>query len=291
MPNHRRRWLVSAAAILAVVAWVALRARSHDEQLPHRASTADYLPGVAADVYLPSPTTRAPVVVLIPGGSWQTANRSGLGPLAETLAEHGMVVVNATYRAVKSGVRFPVPVADVVCAIDFAADRARQAGISAGPIVVLGHSSGAHLAALAALRGPHFRRDCPYPPAQVSGLVGLSGTYEVTQLQYLAQPLFGVAAGTDPALWHDGDPMDWVKERTAPPAMPVLLAHGAADDLLSPTFTEVFARALQGAGHPVQLEIVPGANHQTIYTPRVIANTVITWIDTFPSERPTSGTP
>jgi hypothetical protein len=53
-------------------------------------------------------------------------------PLVETLAAPGMVVVNATYRAVKSGVRFPVPVADVVCAIDFAADRARQAGISAG---------------------------------------------------------------------------------------------------------------------------------------------------------------
>jgi acetyl esterase/lipase len=282
MANNRTRYAVAAVVMLVLVAWIALQARSRDAPLPHRASTTDYLPGVAADVYLPSPTTRAPVVVLIPGGSWQTANRSGLGPLAEGLAAHGMVVVNATYRAVKSGVRFPGPVADVVCAIDFAADRARQAGISAGPIIVLGHSSGAHLAALAALRGPHFRKDCPYPPAQVSGLIGLSGTYEVTQLQDLAQPLFGVPAGAAPALWHDGDPMGWVKERTAPPALPVLLAHGAADDLLSPTFTEVFAQALKDAGHPVQLEIVPGANHQSIYTPRVIANTVITWIGTLP---------
>jgi acetyl esterase/lipase len=275
--------VITAVALLVVgVAWVGLRSRSHSDPLPHYVDTTDYLPGVEADLYLPSATTDAPVVVLIPGGAWLTANRSGLSPLAETLAAHGMVVLNATYRAVKSGVRFPVPVSDIVCAIDFAAYRAVEADIAAGPVVVLGHSSGAHLAALAALRGPHFSSNCPYPPVQVNGLIGLSGIYELVHVQDLAEPLFGVTMASDRELWHQGNPTEWVTERTAPPALPVLLAHGAADDLLSPTFTEEFAYDLKAAGHPVQVNIIPGANHQTIYRPKVIAARVIAWIDSLP---------
>jgi acetyl esterase/lipase len=169
MRTHRWRWsAVGAAVVLLVAGWIALCPGGSSDP----ASTETYLPGVAADVHLPpSRAGRTAVVVLIPGGGWRTADRRGFGPFAETLASHGMVAMNATYRAADSGARFPVPVGDVVCAVDFAADRARRAGFSPGPVIVLGHSSGSHLAALAALAGAHFRTDCPYPPVRVDGLL------------------------------------------------------------------------------------------------------------------------
>lgn len=281
MSNHRWRWLASAAALLVAVAvFVVHQARTHDKPLPRFVSTSDYLPRVAADLYLPIAKARAPVVVLVPGGSWLSADRKGLGPLADDLAAHGVVAVNATYRAVNAGVRFPVPVADIVCAVDFAADRARRAGFVGGPVVVLGHSSGAHLAALAALRAARFRHDCSYPTARIDGFIGLAGPYDITKLADVAQPLFGSTAAANPTLWKEGNPTEWVNERTAAPALSVLLAHGLADHVVSPWFSQTFSEDLKDAGHRVQLSMVSGASHVTIFTPKVIASTVIGWLDT-----------
>jgi dipeptidyl aminopeptidase/acylaminoacyl peptidase len=69
--------------------------------------------------------------------------------------------------------------------------------------------------------------------------------------------------------------MTWLTSRRD---LPVLLAHGASDDLVSPTFTRTFAEGLEAAGHPVELKLVPEANHQDIYQPAVIADPVIAWI-------------
>jgi acetyl esterase/lipase len=243
--------------------------------LPHLAGTQDYLPGRAADVFLPEGATRAPVVVLIPGGGWASADPSGLRPLADELAAHGMVAITATYRAADVGARFPQPVADVVCAADFAAARSRAAGIEPGPVVLLGHSAGAHLAALAALAPDRFRTGCPYPPADADGLVGLAGPYDVLAVPALAEPLFGVPLAGHRTLWRGGDPLTLVGNR---PRLPVLLAHGAEDDLVPPSLTTAFADRLRGAGHRVRVEMVPGADHGSIYRPAVIAPLLTGWL-------------
>jgi acetyl esterase/lipase len=174
-------------------------------------------------------------------------------------------------------VLFPQPVADIVCAVDYAADRARRAGYRAAPLVVLGHSSGAHLASLAALAGTHFRERCPYPPAQPDGLVGLAGPYDITAFSEGVRSLFGASQVQAPAAWHEGSPYTWVRSR---PGLAVLLAAGDHDDLVAPGFSMAFAAALRAAGHRVRLDIVPGATHFDIYTPGVIASTVAAWIAT-----------
>lgn len=71
-----------------------------------------------------------------------------------------------------------------------------------------------------------------------------------------------------------------MNERTAAPALSVLLAHGSADHDVSPWFSQTFAEELKDAGHRVQLSIVSGASHGTIYTSKVIASTVMGWLDT-----------
>ena len=44
-------------------------------------------------------------------------------------------------------------------------------------------------------------------------------------------------------------------------APPVLLMHGAADDLVPPAQSIRLAEALRAAGAAVELELVPGATH------------------------------
>jgi acetyl esterase/lipase len=231
---------------------------------------------VAADVHVPASGEPQAVVVLVPGGAWLTADGRGLMPLAERLAAAGQLVVNATYRAAAGGARFPVEVEDVVCAIAFAAAGAGTGIEPDAPVIVLGHSSGAHLAALAALAGRSFAGSCPWPSADVDAFAGLAGIYDVTQVPAIAEPLFGVPLRDAPDRWRNGNPFTWVRRR---PAMAVFLAHGDADDLVPASSTVRFAAALEGAGHAVQVVIVPGADHHDIYSAELIAPRLLAWID------------
>ena len=291
MAGTRRRWLavaVVAALVVAVAGLAWVWSRPGAPRTHHFAGTADYLPGVAADLYLPSDSARpaataTPLVVMVPGGGWQSADRRGLGPLADTLAGRGMVVVNATYRAADSRARFPQPVTDISCSVDYAVARARQAGYPPGPVVLLGHSSGAQLASLAALGPTHFRGRCAYPTVQADGFIGLSGPYDIAKVSDLAYPLFDASPTEAAAAWREGNPFTWVHARTGDHPLRVLLAAGDSDSLVSPTFSTTFAAALRQAGHPVQLTIVPGATHASIYQPKVIATTIESWIAAWPA--------
>ncbi|HEX2705332.1 MAG TPA: alpha/beta hydrolase [Candidatus Lustribacter sp.] len=254
--------------------------------LQHLVATRDYLPGLAADLYLPDLVRVAPVVVMVPGGAWVAADRSGLGPLAERLAADGIVVVNATHRPARDGVRFPEPLQDVLCSVGFAVRQAVTAGIEPGPVVVLGHSSGAHLAALAALAPDRFRGACPYPDMLGDALVGLGGVYDVSELAEVAEPLFGVGPEDDPTAWRDGNPMTWVRQR---PSLPVFLGYGDADPLAPAPFTRAFAGALQAGGHPVHVEVVAGADHPGMYDSAYVAEALRAWIAALPAPTTRAG--
>ncbi len=265
---------------IALLVGCGLTADAPPDQPPYHVVSQDYLPGVQADVYLPDGVSAAPVVVLVPGGAWLTADRTGLTPLAKRLAGEGIVAVNTTHRAVNAGARFPQPVSDVLCSIDFAAHRAAQAGIAPTLIVVLGHSSGAHLAALAALGGDSFRTpSCSYPPVQVDGLVGLAGPYDVLSLPGLAEPLFGTSPGQDPTTWRLGNPIAWAGQGAHRSTLHVLLAHGTADTDLSATFTTQFADVLRTNGYDISLDMVDGATHQSLYAAPVIGPHLVSWLD------------
>jgi acetyl esterase/lipase len=215
-----------------------------------------------------------PVVVLVPGGSWETADPSGLEPLAAALAGAGVVAVPVTVRAAVDGVVYPAPVEDVLCALADAAATARAAGITPGPLVLLGHSSGAHLAATAALGGERVTPGCAAPPVRPDALVGLAGPYDVRRAADAAEALFGVPLRSARARWDAGNP---VLLAAAHPAMPVLLLHGGADDVVATSFTTSFAAALRRGGHPTTVEILPGAGHADLYAPAV-APRVSAWL-------------
>jgi acetyl esterase/lipase len=228
----------------------------------------EYLPGLSATVDLVD-GARA-VVVVVPGGAWtQIWDPPGFRPLAEALVDAGYAVVQVTYRTAETGEHYPAPLQDVECAAAYAADQ-----VPGVPVVLLGHSAGAHLSVLAGLRGESVE-GCPYAAHPADAVVGLAGPYDVEQLGDLAENLFGVPEHQDRDLWHEGNPMSWVDER---PELPFLLAHGTADSL-PVSFTRSMAEALEGAGHPVALEVLDGREHNDMYQADVVADMIVDWLD------------
>jgi acetyl esterase/lipase len=245
-------------------------------------TAAQFLPGLSATVLAPDgPPSSTPLVVLVPGGGWTSADPTGLLPLAAALARDGTVAATLTYRTSSDGSYFPEPVQDVACGVAFAAEAAREAGHPPSQVVVFGHSAGAQLAALVALAPDQFAGDdCPYPPVEPDALVGLAGPYDVTQVPEAAASLFGPQR-PDSADWDAGSPVVLAGER---PGLDVLLIHGREDTLVPPAATDQFALRLQQAGHDTQVVYVDGADHGSIYSAEVAGPIVAAWLGLVPSE-------
>ena len=235
----------------------------------------EYLPGLAAYPHVPDGVDRAPVVVMVPGGSWASADPTGYAGLAESLADVGIVAVPVTIRAGQDGVTYPVPVEDVLCALADGAATAREAGVEPTAVVLLGHSSGAHLSAVAALAPDTVAPECEDPLVEAGALVGLAGPYDIRDVSGMAETLFGVPLAEDPQAWGQANPVLLADRR---PDLPVLLLHGEADDVVPVNATRAFAAALEGGGHTTTVEVVPGADHASIYGAEVAGPLVADWV-------------
>lgn len=165
-----------------------------------------------------------------------------------------------------------------MCGVEEAVGEANATGLSTSAVLVLGHSSGGQLAALAALQPERYRGRCPDAPAP-DGLVGLAGTYDLRLVPDLAQSLIGSAPGDAPEIWREANPVLVADRR---PQVPALLLHGADDRLVPTRFTTGFADALRRGGHPVEVGIVPGHDHHSIYRPEAVGGRVVSWIRSLP---------
>lgn len=280
--ERRRVWTLALALTTGLVFLTALTACGSDEEpatieaTGAVVTTIEYADGLTEDLYLPERTPqRVPLVVLVPGGSWQTADPSGLAALALRLADDGIAAAPTHLRAAQDGVTYPVPVEDVLCAVAAAVGQMRAAGAHPSLVAVLGHSSGAHLAALAVLAYDDYEPQCSAPAVEPDALIGLSGPYDISRVPDLAEALLGSAPEDDPAGWAAADP---VQRATLRPHVPVLLLHGGADEVVPLDFTTQFARALEDGGHPTTVRIVPDADHLGIIGADVAGGPILDWL-------------
>ncbi len=237
--------------------------------------TEPFLEDLEATLVLPADTSgEVPLVVLVPGGGWFTADLEGLPELADELAARGAAVVTIIYRTSDSGEYFPVPVEDVACGFAYAVDATR--GLDVSQAVLGGHSSGANMAALVALGPDVFASsECPYESAAPDSFIGISGPYDITEaFPAVAEAFFGPDR-TDPATWDEGNPTAYADQR---PEVPALLVHGTADEMVPITFTEDFAAALTDGGHEVTTDYSEGADHFSVLDPAVAGPVIATWL-------------
>lgn len=204
------------------------------------------------DVYVPEqlPPGGAPVVVFWHGGGWIDGDRARYRFVGATLADAGYVVVLPDYR-LHPEVRFPAFVDDAALALKWVHDNAARFGGDAGKLFVMGHSAGAHQAALLAL-DPRYLDAVGGDRRWIRGLIGLSGPYALVPDTDLLRSIF--AAPATPADWQAVAHVDGA----APPA---LLAHGESDGIVWIAHSEALATALRAAGVDVTLRRYAHRNH------------------------------
>ena len=99
------------------------------------------------DVYAPAAGNDLPVILWIHGGGWRRGDKASVQLKPAAFVERGFLFVSTTYRFVPD-VTVGEMTGDVARAIRWVHDHAAEYGGDGKRIIVMGHSAGAHLAAL-----------------------------------------------------------------------------------------------------------------------------------------------
>jgi acetyl esterase/lipase len=209
------------------------------------------LPRQRLDVYVPDGLAGpAPVVVFFYGGRWEAGNKGEFRFVGQALAARGLIAAIPDYRRYPE-VRFPAFVADGAAAVAWVRNNIAGLGGDPGSLHLMGHSAGAHIAALLAL-DHRYLAAAGVDRDAVGSFIGLAGPYDFLPLD--DPTLEAIFAADDMAATQ---PITFA-ERTAPPT---LLLHGQDDDTVLPANSERLATALAAAGNRAALELYPGLGH------------------------------
>jgi acetyl esterase/lipase len=225
---------------------------------------------LSLDIYSPVPSVRggAPVLIMVHGGGWRAGDKAidAVGrEKAAFFATEGYVYVSVNYR-LSPAVKHPAHVEDVARSIAWVAGHIKSYGGDPSKISLMGHSAGAHLAALVATDERHLA--AAGAPAGLLKSVILLDTagYDIPQnLSKLSegrfnQAIYESAFGKDPAVWADASPIRHVKAGKPLPRFLIFYT----DRKTSGPLSRKFAAALRKAGAPAGAVLARGKTHTTL---------------------------
>ncbi|HVV49110.1 MAG TPA: alpha/beta hydrolase, partial [Polyangia bacterium] len=209
------------------------------------------------DLYLPRrPAGPMPVALLFHGGGWVTGNKDEIALDVLPYLAMGFAVANVDYRLARVATA-PAAVEDSRCALRWVVRHAKQYGLDADRLILVGSSAGAHLALMAALAPPSAGFDglCPGDePLKVAAVINFFGIVDVGELlgpkdaRDFAVGWIGKAA--DPAaLARRVSPITYVRKG----GPPIFTAHGDADPVVPFAQARRLHEALDRAGVPNRL--------------------------------------
>jgi acetyl esterase/lipase len=205
------------------------------------------------DVYWPAAPTSAPraLIVFFHGGRWSFGDKRDYRFVGAALAALNCVAVLPNYRHYPQ-VKMAGFMADAAQAVRWAWQHAAAYQADPQRMYLMGHSAGAHLAALLALDRRHLAA-ADAATLRLAGVIGLSGPYDFLPLREAdVQDMFGPEE-----LYPESQPINFV---TAD-APPMLLVHGVRDDTVRPKNTSHLAAALRVHAVPVTLKLYERMAH------------------------------
>jgi acetyl esterase/lipase len=214
-------------------------------------------PAGTLDLYLPpgGAEAGAPVLVFFPGGGWRSAAKEDYRFLGSAFAARGWVVAIPDYRQVPE-VTFPAFIEDAAAAVAALPGLLAARGVAPGPLVLAGHSAGAHTALMLALDPRWLGARGLEPCRDVAAVLGLAGPYAIFPTRART-----VVAAFGPAPQPpEAEPIAHAR-RAAPPAV---LFTGTADTVVSPRNSRALAEALTRAGARASLREFEGIGHLEI---------------------------
>lgn len=222
-----------------------------------------------AAIYRPADAKEAPAIVLVHGGGWESDHRGMFEGHLTRLAEQGYVGADITHR-LSDDATFPAPIEDVKYAIRWLKSRADAYGLDPGRVAVGGHSSGAHLAALAATAPDHSvldPEDGPEESSAVAGAVPMHGPHDLRKLgatdpnrlfiSDFVRRFIGAPFAECPEAYRLASPIDHV-DGSEPP----FLLMTSTNDEEVPLHESVALRdRVEAAGGRAHLYVADGGDH------------------------------
>ena len=187
---------------------------------------------------------KAPTLLFIHGGYWQTRAKEVFSLFAEGPMANGINVALIGYTLAPDATLEQI-VAEIHAGIDYLAGCLPGLGGDANRIVASGWSAGGHLTAMA-IANP-----------KIKGGVAISGIYDLEPIRH---SYLNTKLGLDEAMSRRNSPL----MQAGGPMKPLSLVVGAAELPLLRKQTADFAGYRAGHGLPVSYEEIPNANHFTI---------------------------
>lgn len=225
-----------------------------------------YWENLTLDAYARPELDSAPTLVYVHPGSWMRG-RPGRQARAmfHRLAASGWVILDIRYP-LSPVATFPDHLIGVKRAIAWAKSEGRRLGVDPDRVVISGGSSGAHLAALAALTPANQALQPGFEDADtsVTACVPFYGIYDLLirnptryDWPFIAQVVMKARAADAPELYALGSPIDQVHAE----APPFFVVHGEFDSIVLSAESRHFVAALQQAGVDTRYHEVLGAQH------------------------------
>lgn len=234
------------------------------------------------DIYAPKDAKSAPVMIMIHGGGWAIGDKSNRGLVNNKVpffSQNGFIFVSINYR-LSPAVKHPAHIEDVAEAVAWVHNNIGKYGGDRNKIFVMGHSAGAHLAALVATderRLKVFQKDL----SSIKGVILLDGAGYDIPPQMKGLEIFGGlldkwykdAFTTDEAIQKDASPLYHVeKGKNIPP----FLIFTAGGRLASVAQSKKLLDALKKAGVDAETIDEPDKNHGGINNDFGLPNEMIT---------------
>lgn len=216
------------------------------------------------------------LVVFIHGGGWSIGDKaSGTGTKPVFYNGLGYAFASLNYRLVPD-VTVDQQAGDIAAALATLRRDAGKLGFAADNIVVMGHSAGAHLAALVASDTSYFEK-AGVPVKSVKGTILLDGAgYDVAKQMEgkknrIQRSFYEPAFGNDPNFHRAMSPITHVGAPNAPQWL--ILFSDSRDTAREQS--QAFGEALKASGEWVDVQAVPDSTHMSVNNDAGVADSFV----------------
>lgn len=208
---------------------------------------------------------KRPVVLWIHGGAWKFGNKThSIGPKAKAFVDEGYVLVAINYRF-HPKVTWKEQATDVATAAKWITQNISKYGGDPKRIALMGHSAGAHLAALTGADATYLK-SVGLPSSSVKAVVLLDGAgYDLSAVRKTSQgqhlKLYQEVFGKDPKKLKAASPIYYFKKGVACPDYLIIPISSRA---ITASQSTNLATAIKKSGGHAEVYVAKNRTHMTL---------------------------
>lgn len=206
------------------------------------------------DIYTPKATVAPyPVIVFYYGGAWTKGEKSQYTFVASHFAKQGFMVIMPDYAKYPPA-RHPQPIEDAALVTQWLNKEIDQLGGMRNKVSIMGHSAGAHIAAML-ITNEQFLAEHKLDPNFYQSFVGISGPYHFTPREEPYTTIFGPA---------ERYPLMQTSHYISGDEPPMLLLHGDKDELVGFSNIEKLTAEINAKNGQATISRYPKLGHLSI---------------------------